>query len=107
MNERGKTECALLRLLITGCESGRPSGVSGLAAAIEQLDGYRWSDEEYRVVYECLRRASHVRGTRLREEMAAEATRRGHPDVDWDVYFRTVDAKVTFAQLLAALKLRP
>jgi hypothetical protein len=55
---------------------------------LSRLANYSWQDEEHRVVYESLRAALRHPADRLREEMAAEATRMGHPDVDWELYFQ-------------------
>lgn len=108
MSKRADAECALLRLLIIRLpadsgDGGPPSATSRLNPVFEQLDGYRWGDEEHRVVYECLRFTVRVPGARLREEMAAEATRRGHPDVDWDVYFGAPAEGGDFADILRSL----
>lgn len=68
---------------------------------------YVWADEEHRVVYECLQMAQGHSRARLREEMAAEATRMGHPEVDWDVYFQLPESDVNLSELIRRLKNNP
>ena len=57
------------------------------AAAIEKLSEHSWSSEEHRVVYASLRSAGIAGPGRLRDDLAAQATRFGHPDVEWEWYF--------------------
>lgn len=94
MAETGRTdlEIAVLRGLISRAAGGAWLSATNdaveLSTLLSGIASYLWADEEHRVVYGCLRSAQGLRKTRLREEMAAEATRMGHPDVDWDHYFK-------------------
>ena len=82
-------ELAILRVLILRAQQRCHSAEAPeTRIALDNLAKLSWYDEEHRVVYECiLASASHHRNVPLRERMAAEATRKGHPDVDWDLYF--------------------
>ncbi len=81
-------EIAILRALVSLAEQDPTRPRDGrLADALHALRGYRWSDEENRIVYECLRGAAHKTAAPLRKDMAAEAVRMGHPDVEWSLYF--------------------
>lgn len=88
MPKIGRTdlEMAVLCELISRAGTREAHDASEFSQLLRELSGYVWADEEHRLVYECLRSAQGHRKTRLREEMAAEATRMGHPDVDWDLY---------------------
>jgi hypothetical protein len=83
-------DLALLRSLIAQSEAARDSGtLADFTAALASLASRLWSDEEYRVVFQSLWSAvrAHATPIPLRQQMAAEATRLGHPDVDWSLYF--------------------
>ncbi len=52
-----------------------------------RLTGHEWRDPEHKVIYEALGTIrSHDPKTR-REELPAQATRMGFPDLDWGNYF--------------------
>jgi len=84
-------ELAALRALIAQAAAFRAASDADTealaAAAVEHLSGHRWRDEEHRVVYHSLRAALRHTAIPIRQQMAAEATRMGHPDVDWSLYF--------------------
>jgi hypothetical protein len=89
-NERApaELELAILQTLVSRLQAPRQSSDSNeIQSALEALASHAWHDAEHRVVYECLCVAiNRSRNVSLSEEMAAEATRKGHPDVDWDMY---------------------
>ncbi|HXA57404.1 MAG TPA: hypothetical protein VNU84_08185 [Candidatus Acidoferrum sp.] len=99
-------ELAILRVLVLHAqERCHPAGTPETGIALDNLAKHSWHDEEHRVVYECvLALASHNRNFPLREEMAAEATRKGHPDVDWDLYFAPPGPDTDLAILVESLK---
>ena len=102
--DRTNLEITVLRAFISrAAESTSLGGEAELGKLIGELVGYVWSDEEHRVVYECVRAARGRRGVRFREEMAAEATRMGHPDVDWDLYFKSLGSGTNLRELIRAL----
>lgn len=63
---------------------------SPLRAEIEtKLGAYTWSDSDNCLVFEALHRlrsASTPTPSQLRHELAAQATRMGFPDVNWENY---------------------
>ncbi|HEX4002799.1 MAG TPA: hypothetical protein VHX36_09125 [Candidatus Acidoferrales bacterium] len=77
-----------------------------------QLREYLWQDNEHGLVYAATRHLGTCDPQLLREQLPAEATRMGFPDVDWRRYFGPDDrstkaasvAKIArgISQLLAA-----
>jgi hypothetical protein len=65
-----------------------------LAAGLQaKLATYMWHDEENQVVFECLKYLTSTLSltpSQLREQLPAQATRMGFPDVNWEDYL-TVD----------------
>jgi hypothetical protein len=57
------------------------------AAIVARLLAHRWQDPEHRVVFEALRSLPGRHAAELREQLPAQVTRMGFPDVDWDEYF--------------------
>jgi len=51
-----------------------------------RLASYVWRDPEHRVVYETLRAVRSLDARVRREELPAQATRMGFPEVDWKSY---------------------
>ena len=104
---RHEIELAILQTLLSRALSKvapNSSECAELGMSLEQLSGYAWSDQEHRVVYESLRAARRTRVIPLRQQMAAEATRMGHPDVEWSLYFRVPALPLDLAALQRALK---
>lgn len=75
-----------------------------LGPLLAELAGYRWKDQEHRVVYECLRILGASRTKPSREQLAAQATRLGHPDVDWPTYLAQEDEPIDLPALMRALR---
>lgn len=107
--DRTDLEIAALRDFIARASAGitGESDAGQIKALLGRLAGYAWVEQEHRVVYECLRLAHGRRVVPLREEMASEATRMGHPDVDWDLYFRPPRVDVDLAELVRRLTNNP
>ena len=107
-NSRSAAELAILRALISLAECGPAGFAHGrMRSALATLARHKWDDEERRVVYECLNGASRKGVGRLREEMAAEAVRMGHPDVDWDAYFRPLPERFDLLEAVRSLDNTP
>jgi len=51
------------------------------------LHAYAWQDVEHELVYAAIRRLGVTGPQLLREQLPAEATRMGFPDIDWQTYF--------------------
>jgi hypothetical protein len=56
-------------------------------AITRQLSMYVWIDAEHRVVFEAIARLCSSDPSLLREQLPAQATRMGFPDVSWENYF--------------------
>jgi hypothetical protein len=54
---------------------------------VSQLTGYRWFDPDHKVVYAALRAIKSRDPETRRDELPAQVTRMGFPDVDWKPYF--------------------
>ncbi len=52
-----------------------------------RLASHAWSDPEHKVVYDALRAVRSNDANTRREQLPAQATRMGFPDVDWGTYF--------------------
>lgn len=101
---RDELELMLLRALISNAGMSQPAaGSLSLQAVIGRLVDYAWCNEEHAVVFRCLRSTQRVRGVPLRHAMAAEATRMGHPDADWDSYFQEPEGPVDLNELIRRL----
>jgi hypothetical protein len=103
---RSEAELTVLRLLlsVTPPVEQPNAAATDLKVLLDQLSDYAWSDEEHRVVYKSLRTALRGHAAGLRREMASVATRLGHPDVEWDSYFRRPAENLDGADLIRRLK---
>jgi hypothetical protein len=72
----------LLRAL---CQGTTPEELS--AQARSDLQNYSWQGSDHRTIFEALLGIGSVRGISLREQLAAQATRMGFPDINWNEYF--------------------
>ncbi|HEX4074943.1 MAG TPA: hypothetical protein VHX49_06060 [Candidatus Acidoferrales bacterium] len=60
------------------------------------LRAYAWQDVEHGLVYAAIQRLGGVREPQLlREQLPAEATRMGFPDIDWRIYFVSTRTQAT------------
>jgi hypothetical protein len=75
-------ERQVLRGLCAGI--GAPNDWDQLAS---RLSGHRWQDPDHQVVYEALRAIKSCEPKTRREELPAQVTRMGFPDVDCSTYF--------------------
>ena len=99
-------ESRILRALCTSpSQSNSPANdhASTRAAILEKLRAHPWQNPEHRVVFEALTRLPGRPSTELREQLPAQATRMGFPDVNWDHYFVASDDIVTIETLVAQL----
>jgi hypothetical protein len=98
-SEQSDTSAVEMELTVLRALCAAPS-----ALHLGELSGYQWQDQEHRVVYECLRAAHPIAAVPLRERMATHATRMGHPDVDWPLYFTPPPAVTDLSKLIHLLK---
>jgi hypothetical protein len=91
------------RILCALCNSSSAS--ADWDALMNELSEHAWREPEHRVVYEALRQI-RSRNTETRcEELPAQATRMGFPDVEWAIYLAAGrDEEVDFEKLIAQLR---
>jgi hypothetical protein len=73
------------------------------ATILAQLRTHRWQDPEHRVVFEALTLLPGRQAKELREQLPAQATRMGFPDVNWDAYFAANADDIPLETLVAEL----
>ncbi|HTZ98944.1 MAG TPA: hypothetical protein VMB02_01350 [Candidatus Aquilonibacter sp.] len=80
---RAKIERDILRGI---CRTKLPRGI--WAKIAEQVGEYAWQEAEHGAVYAAIRRLSALGNDpkTLREQLPAQLTRMGFPDVDWTLY---------------------
>ena len=96
-------ERSILRAIC--CGSGLEPDVR--AAAIRSLRGYAWRDAEHRIVFAALVRVQQSSGASAVEQLPAQATRMGFPDMDWKLYLhprQTEGAELDILVLVGELK---
>ena len=69
------------------CEPGISQQVRD--AAIHDLRAYRWQGPENRIVYDAVTKILKSGHVPAAEQLPAQATRMGFPDVNWEHYLRT------------------
>jgi hypothetical protein len=73
-----------------------------------KLAGYSWREPDHAIIYEAITRARSRDPKRWREQLAAQTTRMGFPDLDWESFLRpsaTGTAEPSLNQLIQALEL--
>jgi hypothetical protein len=73
------------------------------AAILAKLRTYGWQDAEHRVVFEALTLLPGRQAKELREQLPAQATRMGFPDVNWQKYFTATADDSALETLVAEL----
>jgi hypothetical protein len=74
-------------------------------AAIRELSDYSWRGAEHRIVYDTLARLRAAGGECVAEQLPAQATRMGFPDVDWNLYRQPSEAaQPDISDIVRALK---
>jgi len=58
--------------------------------ALRRLSSHRWREATHQVIFGCLTRAPQSANAALRDHLAACATRKGFPDIDWEHLFEPV-----------------
>jgi hypothetical protein len=80
-----------------------PHDASTRAAVLAKLRAHQWQDPEHRVVFEALTLCPGRHSAQLREQLPAQATRMGFPEVNWDHYFATSDQFAAIETLVSEL----
>ena len=86
-----RIEHQVLRAICSESENwkeDREEARTQLHEAVRKLQGYRWRGDEHRVVYGALVALKPCSGESIAEQLPAQATRMGFPDVDWNLYLR-------------------
>ena len=80
-----------------------PSPPATRPAILASLRSHPWQDPEHRVVFEALTALPGRQSTDLREQLPAQATRMGFPDVNWPHYFAPTNDHAALETLVADL----
>ena len=99
-------ESRILRALCTrpsAFDSPDPHHASARPAILAKLRAHLWQDPEHRVVFEALTLLPGRLAADLREQLPAQATRMGFPDVNWDHYFVASNDNAAIETLVAEL----
>ena len=77
-------------------------------SVMRELSSHIWQDAEHRVVFEAIQRLCSSDPQLLREQLPAQTTRMGFPDVSWENYFAPpseapTDFEALVRELLASL----
>jgi hypothetical protein len=92
----------LCALCIPGSANARRETV------MRELSSHVWQDAEHRVVFEAIQRLSSSDPKLLREQLPAQTTRMGFPDVNWENYFMPAEeAEEDFDALVRELLAAP
>jgi hypothetical protein len=83
--------------------SPTPNDAATRAIILTKLLAHHWQDPEHRVVFEALTALPGRQASALREQLPAQATRMGFPDVNWDAYFATGPAGAPIETLVTEL----
>ncbi len=88
----------LCALCVRASENARRETVT------RELSKHVWQDAEHRVVFEAIERLSSSDSQLLREQLPAQTTRMGFPDVNWENYFTPAGrAEADFEELVREL----
>ncbi len=99
-------ESRILRVLCTtpsAFDIGATDHATVRAAILARLRVHHWRDPEHRVVFEALTLLPGRTAAELREQLPAQATRMGFPDVNWDAYFARGGDASSIESLVAEL----
>jgi hypothetical protein len=93
-------ERQILRALCAGGSDA--SDWDRLASA---LSAHHWQDPDHKVVYQALRAIKSRDPKTRRDELPAQVTRMGFPDVNWSLYFEGEELSVAeIVELITQLK---
>jgi len=73
--------------LMLGALCAGPLSLDDRSEALRSLANYNWILPDHRVIYEALRRSRQRNLAALRENIRAEITRLGFPDIDVEPFF--------------------
>jgi hypothetical protein len=95
-------ESKILRAL---CSNPSPPADNPAARVtiLAKLRPHRWQDPEHQVIFEALTALPGRQTSALREQLPAQATRMGFPDVNWQKYFAAPAADSVLETLVTEL----
>ena len=76
-----------IELRVLGALCAAPLSLDDRSKALRSLANYNWILPDHRVIYEVLRRSRQPNSAALRENIVAEITRLGFPDIDVEPFF--------------------
>jgi hypothetical protein len=79
---------AALELSILRALCALPNGRRRWIDESRKLSRYQWQEPDHKVVYDALRQVRTRDPKTWREQLAAQVTRMGFPDFDWENYFK-------------------
>jgi len=68
-----------------------------------RLAGYSWREPDHAIVYAAITRARSRDPKHWREQLQAQTTRMGFPDLDWESFLRPSPAEPSLHQLIQVL----
>lgn len=96
---------ANLELAILSTLCAHTTSKSERQYAFQELAGYVWSEADRAVAYEAITRVGSHDPKNWREELPAQTTRMGFPDLDWTVYLTPrAGAQASLEELVGKLK---
>ena len=91
--------------LMLGALCAGPLSLDDRSEALRSLANYNWILPDHRVIYEALRRSRQRNLAALRENIRAEITRLGFPDIDVEPFF--APCTLTKAEIVELANLLP
>ena len=89
---------------VLGALCAGPLSLDDRSEALRSLANYNWILPDHRVIYEALRRSRQRNLAALRENIRAEITRLGFPDIDVEPFFAPCTlTKAEIVELASAL----
>jgi len=89
--------------LVLRALSTRFVGPAEWIAIDRRLAGYEWREPDHAVIYTAITRARSRDPKRWREQLQAQTTRMGFPDLDWESFLRPSPAEPSLHQLIQVL----
>ncbi len=101
------TPVALLERQILGALCAGVSNAVDWDQLASELSAHHWQDPDHKVVYQALRAIKSRDAKTRRDELPAQVTRMGFPDVDWNLYFEREEFSAPeIEKLIRQLKVR-
>lgn len=86
------------RVLQALCQGTPEGSVRDIASRL--LANYRWREAIHQVLFNCLVNFRSDTPGAIRDQLPGRMTRRGFPDVDWEVFFEPVSTSMQDAEEL-------